>query len=228
MSTNAILVWKNNSISNKNVTREFYGIFSGALQLQWLRALSILACLQLILGSTDNWVLVTGANTPKIIQGQIHDRHTAECFRLDERGLVAGGVRVFVSCPDSFFISVAVVWLISVATVLLGRITDASKSTCTVFSQSGAHLRVRQQSWFISLRSWSACAVGHDGRHTGNLTVGCQLPSASVSRDADNDLATRSTVLQPIPEEKGHSLSCEARVEPSLWKTLASVTVGIL
>lgn len=68
-----------------------------------------------------------------------------------------------------------------------------------MLGQLGAHLGVGQQSRLFGMRPRGARSVGRDGWHPGDLALGRQLPRASVGRDADDDLATGSTVLQPVP-----------------------------
>lgn len=87
---------------------------------------SLAPSLQLVLGRSHEGILVAGADAPEVVQGEIHDRDAAEPLGLDERGLVAGGVRVLVTRPDPLLARVAVVGLVSVAAVLLGRVADAS------------------------------------------------------------------------------------------------------
>lgn len=154
--------------------------------------------LQLVFSSSDDRILVSGANTSEIIQGQIDDRYTAESLRFHERSFIAGGVWILVTHPDAFRSSVRVVGLISVTAIFLGRVTDTSKSSSRVLGQFGAHLCIRQQSRLAGVGSWGTRTVGHDGRHAGNLAFVCQFPRASMCGDTDDNSTTGSAVLQPV------------------------------
>lgn len=178
-----------------NIIIKYFKIFLNFDICFGCHPIDLRSILQFIFSSSDNGILVAGANTSKIIQGQIHDRYTAKPLGFHEGSLIAGSVRILVTGPDSLFSGIGVVRLKSIAAVLLGWIADASQFSRRVFGQPGAHLGVGKQTRFIGVRSRSARAIGHNRRHAGNLAFGCQFPRASVSGDADDNLTTGGAVL---------------------------------
>lgn len=46
--------------------------------------------------------------------------------------------------------------------------------------------------------TWFAGSVGVDGRHSGDLAVGVELPCAGVRGDAHHDLSGRGAGVAPV------------------------------
>lgn len=162
--------------------------------------------LQLVFGASDDRVLVSGADTTEVVQGQIVDKNTTQTFRLGVGSLIASCVRILITDPDSVISSVLIVRLEGIAAIFLGWITNTSQTTYSGFCQPGAHLSVREKSWRVCVWSFGSRTLGDYRWYPWYLTVRRELPCPGVCWDSHDYFRAWSTVFEPVPWNRINTL----------------------